>query len=456
MRKRMITLALSSVLTTALFLAGCGDDKTPEAAPADVATEVEDTEAEIEAMLDDIIENAGETSIAEEVPEPEEEEEEECADRRTDLQKYWNGDWYGFMIIHNATGSYEPNKGNGYDCFSRIMIDEEGNGDMVLWYGYDGASSADNPSGDIKINVSEEAGFGPNGAAISTGGWLMADTPEGAVEEMDFLIDPDDNDFSDSLYFEFEYEDKGGTMTILYGLRPWGNRWVEEEEKTLTNTMHAFTQWYLPLIDGGWAMPDAYGLEGTKTMEEREQELIDAAAGQPIPKKEDSGSSSDDADTSSTDSSDSSDDSSGSSAGGDSIDIGNATITGQPYTWGNITVNIPDGMTETDGNVGNPKDKDAMWIQNSSNSMYYLLVTVAIDESNAETNTQMSKSANNGKDVEVTVNGVKWKGIYYDYSGKPCWQIYANIDGTVFQVNAFNYAFDSTEAQTVLGSVKHS
>lgn len=357
-------------------------------------------------------------------------------DKRTDIQKYWNGDWYGWMEFYDATGDYASAKGKCYDAFGRVEIDENGDGFLTLWYGYDGMYSYDNPAGKMKINVSYEAGFGEHGTAISVGGWMLANEEAGWVEEMDFVIDPDEADYPDSMYFYNDYEDARGSITYIFALRPWGHRWedaIANPKVKITNLMHAFDEWYIPLIDEGWAMPDSFTQKPTKSMEEREQELIDAAAGQSTP------ASSSDAslNTTATDS---------------GVIINKAVVTGKPYTWGNITVNVPDGMTATNGGIADKNDENSLWLQNGT---AYLLVSMC-DEEKAKSDVSSTKNLNDGEDASVTVDGITWQGAYYEYSGDPCWQIYTIVGGNCYEVMSYKYGFDSVEAQTVLSTLKHS
>jgi len=367
-------------------------------------------------------------------------------DRRTEIQKYWNGDWYGWFNIYDATGNYKGYKGNSYDAFGRVEIDENGDGFLTLWYGYENGNTYNDPTGRIKINVSYEAGFGSHGTAISTGGWMFANDQNGWIEEMDFVIDPDEADYSDSMYFYNTYEDNTGSLTYIWALRPWGHRWEDVQANdniTLEASLHAFNEWYIPLIDEGWAMPDGYGLKPTRTMEEYEEEMIAAAANQPIPEGY-SGSSSD------SETSDSAGESS--SSGGSDTNISNAKVTGKSYTWGNITVNVPDGMTSTNGGIADRNDENSLWLQNGSS---YILVSLC-DKDKAQSDVAGTKSANGGKDTSVTVNGVKWTGTYYEYSGSPCWHIYGEVNGNYFTAMGYNYSLDSVELQTVLATLKHS
>lgn len=129
-------------------------------------------------------------------------------------------------------------------------------------------------------------------------------------------------------------------------------------------------------------------------------------------------------------------------------------VTGESYTWGNITVNCPEGMTPTNGSIGNDNDENGLTLQNTDNPFDYVIISVTTEDQ-AISGIEMSKEFNDGEDTEVTVEGRTWKGMQYTYDDKPVWQVYADVDGTVFSIMCAGYEKDSSEAFTVLSTIKH-
>ena len=137
---KFCTMVVVSLLISTVLLFGCG--KKEEAAP------VKEEKTEEVAQ------------------------EEELVDRRTDIQKYWNGDWYG----------------------------------------YDDGDTYNEPTGVIEIHVDDTIGKGSHGTLISTGGWMFVKDKE--VEEGEIYTKPDEEYSIDCVYIRYEYKD--GTMPAFF------------------------------------------------------------------------------------------------------------------------------------------------------------------------------------------------------------------------------------------------
>ena len=82
------------------------------------------------------------------------------------LARQWNGDWYGWWSLSNASGDWAALDGQIYDCFARISIDDTGVGTLRLW---DEQLSAADPIGVADISVTPGAD-GSMGTARTLGG----------------------------------------------------------------------------------------------------------------------------------------------------------------------------------------------------------------------------------------------------------------------------------------------
>lgn len=364
---------------------------------------------------------------------------------KTETQKYWNGDWYGYLFFTDGTGAYESMNNRCWDASAMIDIDENGNGTITLWYFADVdavGTSYDDPIAYSEISVSENGGSGSHGEAVSTSGWAMSHNNAGAVGNGDWVLDPGyDSHFSDMMTFGSEYTDSTGSTNYQFVLRPWGNRWSEVKEDDAVSVMPRFKTWYLPLIEDGLAMPLDYKSTPSKTMKEREKELLAPAE----KKSSDAGN----ADAGDADTKAAADEPSETVDLDDLGETYSVTPTGSSYTWGNITVNVPDGMDTSNGNAANHDDKDSLSL--TSGTKYIMISKKEIEW--CEKDIATSKEMNNGEDASFTVNDVNWVGTKYDYSGSPCWQVYGTVNGNTYEVGCYGYYYNGPEALTVFSSL---
>lgn len=403
------------------------------------------------------------------------EEADGLVDKRTDIQKYWNGDWYGWLSVL-ATGDYEEFNEGKFDACGRIEVDENGDGTLTLWYGYEDGDTYDSPTGVVDIHIDDTIGEGSHGTLISTGGWMfIRDFQEGKVDEGEIYVKPDEKTSIDCVYINYEYKDEYGTLKPLFALRPWGYTWQDDMYyENMDNVMPAFFEWYTPLIEEGWAQPDDFSSEPSKTMKERKEELIELAANQNTPQRDDTDEYNefmvqlDDYDfASNTSGDDYDDDSNSGSYYNDSTDFENElgssrithgfekefpnpTVTGKKYTWGNLAVNIPDGMEAKNGGLADADNKNSLQILKGTK---YFIVSQRY-ELEALDDVTATIEMNDADEVAVTVGETVWEGGYYEYSGSPIWQVYANIGDACIEIMCYGFDFDSAEAQTVLSTVK--
>lgn len=353
---------------------------------------------------------------------PDSPEAEPVPVEKTDIQKYWNGDWYGYMFVSDCGGAFAPFRALSWDACATIDVDENGDGKITLWYNPDDegyGQAYDDPIAVCDINISKDNGFGEHGIGVSKDGWAFGDTTGGHVGASDWVLEPGSKgDSPDELWFGATFTDGDNYMDYHFALRPWGDLW-EDEKNPLDILIPRFYPWYMELLDDGWAMPRGFHMNPDKTIEERKAELLAPTLnGVPV------------ADT------------------GESFD--NVSPTGSSYTWGNITVNVPDGFDTSNGNAADHDDKDSLSL---TSGIKYIMINTK-EEKWCKSDIDLSKDMNHGEDASFSVNGNVWTGTKYDYSGSPCWMVYCTIGEKCFEVSSYGYAYDSTEALTVLSSLK--
>lgn len=170
------------------------------------------------------------------------------------------GDWYGWWIAQNGTGTWEGIDGSFWDACARVWTYSDGTGYIEIW-------DQDNEAGECFANadvyfpdgetmVSQEGSFWD--MDLADGAWVVwpDDSPMGpeignAICIWGTYVDPEDSANS------FEYE--------IY-LRPWGTEWedvrtADTSEMPYDDMMPGYyDSWYLPLIQSGVTeAPDRIG-----------------------------------------------------------------------------------------------------------------------------------------------------------------------------------------------------
>ena len=164
------------------------------------------------------------------------------------LLDWWNGDWYGWWTMYGCYGYYEGMDGMAWDVCGTVDIGEDYMGTITLW---DEDYTRDNAMASADVSLSE-AGTGEYGAVMSEGGYFT-DIP---LEHADWIVDPGLSDYEDLIWITGFYENGEDEFTYEIYLRPWGASWddLSEDVQPLY-----YSDWYLPLIEAGAAMPDAIG-----------------------------------------------------------------------------------------------------------------------------------------------------------------------------------------------------
>lgn len=170
--------------------------------------------------------------------------------RENALQQAWNGGWYGWWSISNATGDWAALDRQWYDCFARISVDADGDGTLTLW---DESMSAASPMGEVSVVVSPGED-GAMGTLASTGGtfWLAV------IGEGEWTLNPTVYGFENMLVVDAaHYASDEGSFDYTIVLRPWGTVWSDVESVASELLPYYYNDWYLPAIEAGEEMPDS-------------------------------------------------------------------------------------------------------------------------------------------------------------------------------------------------------
>ena len=151
--------------------------------------------------------------------------------------RFWKGDWYGWWIVDEGTGSFADATGNWWDLCATITMGSSTGGKITLW---DQDGSKTEPLGEVAFYLNEE------GIAVSQDGYFGA----ALIGEGDWYIDPDSSGTENMLVISCGAENDTGTFYYTAYLRPWGQTWEDVQEKP-----YHYEDWYLPMIAEGQPMP---------------------------------------------------------------------------------------------------------------------------------------------------------------------------------------------------------
>lgn len=165
---------------------------------------------------------------------------------KSELERYWDGGWYGWWLMENCTGYYTDLEGSWWDLCADLDIDESGEGTMVLW---DEDFARDDPLGTVSVRIDTESGADEHGSLVSVSGSFEI----GDIGEGDWNASPADIGYDDCLMFTGTVQDGEDSYEYTIVLRPWGTLWDDMEEDYLP---YYYDEWYLPLIEADAEMPD--------------------------------------------------------------------------------------------------------------------------------------------------------------------------------------------------------
>lgn len=167
----------------------------------------------------------------------------------TELQRRWNGNWYGWWEIHGATGGYSELEKQRCDLCARVEITTDAAGTVTLW---DEEHSADQPLGKVTLSLEAGKNGSDDGIATAKSGYFAGDV----LEYGDWVIEPAFFTYEDMLLIEGSCTDDAGSYNYSVFLRPWGRRWDDVESAEAEQLPRHYYDWYLPALESNAAMPD--------------------------------------------------------------------------------------------------------------------------------------------------------------------------------------------------------
>lgn len=168
-----------------------------------------------------------------------------------EIESWWNGSWYGWWMVEDASGAYTDIIGNWWDCCAVIELNEDGEGTMVI---FDEDGSLTDPISEAEVSLGT-MGSTDYGTLYSDGGYFM----DQELEYADWMIDPGEGEYPETLEFRGTITVDHGSVDYLVVLRTWGASWSDVAEK---DRPYYYETWYLPLMESGSEMPYQIGGEG--------------------------------------------------------------------------------------------------------------------------------------------------------------------------------------------------
>lgn len=178
---------------------------------------------------------------APETPEPV--PETEPADPRTEVQKLWNGWWYGCAYINGCEKGWEWANGSIFDMALYVELDADGKGTFGIHdpYGEMALGPNNNRFITISCHADENYIYGDSG---KTFGYEIK--PDEWIVYRDITNDA-------MIHLSSSHTDSDGNkMGYDFTFMPWGSRW--EGEEIYTYSFEHFDE-YLEKIDAGWTSP---------------------------------------------------------------------------------------------------------------------------------------------------------------------------------------------------------
>lgn len=169
----------------------------------------------------------------------------------TEQQVFWNGDWYGYWTIENASGNWQDQSGQSFDCFARFEIDSNGLGKMTFW---DEMQDSFHPVAVAQIAVIPDDNSDCGSLQITGGDFLDSKLTQG---QWDVKTDGFD---ADSVFYLQNAVYTGTDASFEYSiiLRPWGRTWEDIEATHPDILPYFYYDWYLPALASGERMPDSF------------------------------------------------------------------------------------------------------------------------------------------------------------------------------------------------------
>lgn len=172
---------------------------------------------------------------------------------------FWDGDWYGWYVIKNATGEYADWVADWDDVYAQFFMTMHGTGYLRVW----DTTTAKN---DLMMEVGLSLGEGTTqyGAVVCEEGYIWDDS----FESGEWTIDVGDSavsQYENMICLKLHYVDPADSQSTIdyeFYLRPWGMKWEDMREvhdPWEYMTPCYYDEWYLPLLEKGIdTMPDSY------------------------------------------------------------------------------------------------------------------------------------------------------------------------------------------------------
>ena len=166
----------------------------------------------------------------------------------SDIQRQWNGTWFGFMMFNSGTGAYEDGAGDA-DMYMVVDVDAGGNGSFTVYSAY---------------NMSEWG----KGSCVAREGVLeviegeLMSSPEPMVPADWTFYQAQDSD--DKIVNTSDFTDNNGD-TFNYSLffKPWGADWQDEVDSGRPTYPPGYED-YIAKVNAGEPSPFDVGSSGDK------------------------------------------------------------------------------------------------------------------------------------------------------------------------------------------------
>ena len=168
-------------------------------------------------------------------------------------REYWEGDWYGWWNVEEATDSYADYEGDWWDACVNIRFTSDTEATITFW---DEDSSKSDYSGLIYAEVYDDGS--EHGVLTSTGGYFFGDE----LESGDWWLSIDTSyGYENLMIMSGVYEDPDGDGGFDYYvvLRPWGTDWSDISEEDDYLLPYYLDGWYSKYSSG--TMPEEFDLE---------------------------------------------------------------------------------------------------------------------------------------------------------------------------------------------------
>lgn len=164
---------------------------------------------------------------------------------------YWEGDWFGWYVIKNATGSYADWTMDWEDVCAQVYMSSYGTGYMRLWTV---GGAQDDLMMEVGVSVSD--GTTNYGSVVCEEGYIWDDDFDSGEWSCD-AGDSVASQYDHLIRFNVHYVDPADSQSTIdyeFYLRPWGMKWDDLRDihdPWEYMVPYVYDDWYLPLIEMG-------------------------------------------------------------------------------------------------------------------------------------------------------------------------------------------------------------